>query len=151
MAEIRTVTTLTAKRDAVERAIKGYEAALAQAHVDLAAINATIACFQREGEEAPVTPYFDLHRHFKRGEMVKIAMGAIAKEGPLSTTDIARRIVTAKGFDEGDRVLRKAIGFPPFTRCGSLRRRASLRTAESVAACACGRLGDTSRAVCLFD
>lgn len=111
MAEIRTVTTLTAKRDAIERAIKGYEAALAQAHVDLAAINATIACFQREGEEAPVTPYFDLHRLFKRGEMIKIAMAAIAKEGPLSTTDLARRIVTAKGFDEGDGVLRKAISY----------------------------------------
>lgn len=111
MAEIRTVTTLTAKRDAIERAIKGYEAALAQAHVDLAAINATIACFQREGEEAPVTPYFDLHRLFKRGEMVKIAMAAMREEGPLSTTDLARRIVTAKGFDEGDGVLRKAIAY----------------------------------------
>lgn len=111
MAEIRTVTTLTAKRDAIERAIKGYEAALAQAHVDLAAINATIACFRRDGEEAPVTPYFDLHRLFKRGEMVRIAMDAMASEGPLSTSDIARRIVTAKGFDQGDGVLRKAIAY----------------------------------------
>lgn len=111
MAEIRTVTTLTAKRDAIERAIKGYEAALAQAHVDLAAINATIACFQREGEEAPVKPYFDLHRLFVRGEMVKIARAAIASEGPLSTTEIAQRIVIAKGFDQGDRVLRKAVAY----------------------------------------
>lgn len=111
MAEIRTVTTLTAKRDAIERAIKGYEVALAQARVDLAAINATIACFQREGDETPITPYFDLHRLFKRGEMVKIARSAIASEGPLSTTEIAQRIVIAKGFDQGDAVLRKAIAY----------------------------------------
>lgn len=131
MPEIRTVTTLTAKRDAIERSIKGYEAALAQAHVDLAAINATIACFQREGEEAPVTPYFDLHRLFKRGEMVKIAMAAIAKEGPLSTKDIAERIVIAKGFDRGDRVLRKAVAY---------RLVHALRLAEKA-----GKLGDGGR------
>lgn len=111
MAEIRTVTTLVSKRDAIERAIKGYEAALAQAQDDLAAINATIACFQREGEDAPVTPYFDLHRLFKRGEMVRIAMAAIQKEGPLSTKDIAQRIVIAKGFDQGNAVLRKAVAY----------------------------------------
>lgn len=111
MAEIRTVTTLTAKRDAIERAIKGYEAALAQAHVDLAAINATIACFQREGEEAPVTPYFDLHRLFKRGEMSKIAREALEREGPLSTTELAERIMAAKGFGTGNHVLRKAVAF----------------------------------------
>lgn len=111
MAEIRTVTTLTTKRDAIERAIKGYEAALAQAHVDLAAINATIAFFQRDGDAEPVKPYFDLHRLFKRGEMVKLASAAMRAEGPLSTSDLARRIATAKGFDTGDAVLHKAIAF----------------------------------------
>jgi hypothetical protein len=110
MAEIRTVTTLTAKRDEIERAIKGYEAALAQAHVDLAAINATIACFERTGD-APVTPYFDLHRLFKRGEMMKIAMAAMAQEGALTTVELAERIITVKGFAKGDHVLRKAITY----------------------------------------
>lgn len=110
MAEIRTVTTLIAKRDEIERAIKGYEAALAQAHFDLAAINATIAHFQRDGT-SDITPYFDLHRLFRRGEMTTIARAALAAEGPLSTTELADRIIVAKGFDETNAVLRKAIAY----------------------------------------
>lgn len=112
MAEIRTVTTLIAKRDDIERAIVAYEAALKQAHFDLAALNATIAHFQRiEGEDSPVTPYFDLHRLFQRGEMVKISVAAIRAEGALSTKDLSERIITAKGFDQTNTVLRKAIGY----------------------------------------
>ena len=111
MAEIRTVTTLTTKREAIERAIVGYEAALEQARADLAAVNATIACFQRDDPDATVTPYFDLHRLFVRGETMKIAKQALKEEGPLSTTDLAERIVAAKGLDSNDKVLRKAIAF----------------------------------------
>lgn len=111
MGEIRTVVTLTAKRDAIERAIKGYEAALAQAHVDLAALNATIAHFERADDKSEVTPYFDLHRLFKRGEMFKIARAAMEAEGELSTTELANRVIVAKGFDAGNHVLRKAIAF----------------------------------------
>lgn len=111
MPEIRTVTTLEAKRDEIERAIASYEKALAQAHVDLAALNATIAHFLRVDDKSEVTPYFDLHRLFKRGEMGKLARVAMEAEGPLSTTELANRIIVAKGFDTGNHVLRKAVAF----------------------------------------
>ena len=111
MAEIRTVTTLIAKRDEIERAIAAYEAALTQANYDLAALNATIAHFQRTDGVAQVTPYFDLHRLFKRGEMRDIAIAALKAEGPLNTIQLAERVVIAKGFDAGNHVLRKAISF----------------------------------------
>jgi hypothetical protein len=45
MAEIRTVTTLTKKRDEIARAIIGYERKLAQARADLSHVNATLASF----------------------------------------------------------------------------------------------------------
>lgn len=111
MAEIRTVTTLIAKRDEIERAILSYDKALAQAHVDLAALNATIAHFQRTDDASDVTPYFDLHRLFKRGEMMVIARAALEAEGELSTVELAQRIIVAKGFDTGNHILRKAIAF----------------------------------------
>lgn len=111
MAEIRTVTTLLAKRDAIERTIVTYEKALAQARYDLAALNATIAHFQRTDDQIEVTPYFDLHRLFKRGEMGKFAFAALRAEGVLSTTEIAERIIVAKGFDTGNYVLRKAVAY----------------------------------------
>lgn len=111
MPEIRTVTTLTTKREAIERTIAGYEAALKQARADLASVSATIAFFQRDDPEGMVTPYFDLHRLFVRGEMAKIAKLALMDEGPLSTTELADRVVKVKGFDPNDKVLRKAIAF----------------------------------------
>jgi hypothetical protein len=46
MAEIRTVTTLTKKRDEISRAIGHYEKQLGQARTDLVAINAAIVVFQ---------------------------------------------------------------------------------------------------------
>lgn len=111
MAEIRTVTTLIYKRDEIERSIVAYEAALAQARADLAGLNATIAHFQRTDDKSEVTPYFDLHRLFKRGEMFVIAKAAMEAEGELTTIELAQRIIDAKGFDTGNHVLRKAVAF----------------------------------------
>lgn len=108
MAEIRTVTTLTAKRHELERAIAGYEEALAQARLDLAHIIATIALFER-GEPVEAPRYADLHRLFKRGEMTKLCKAAIAEEGPLDTRQLAERVLKAKGFDASDAVLLKAV------------------------------------------
>lgn len=104
--EIRTVTTLKAKRHQIEAAIAGYERALEQARADLSHVNACIAMFDASGD---VTPYIDLHRLFKRGEMVSICKDALAKEGPLDTRELAYRVMVAKGLDTGDKVLSRSI------------------------------------------
>lgn len=110
MPEIRTVTTLSAKRADLERAIVGYERALEQARADLAHVVATIALFERaDPGEAP--RYVDIHRLFQRGEVGKICKAALAKEGPLDTRELAVRVLAAKGFDATDEVLRKAVAF----------------------------------------
>lgn len=109
MAEIRTVTTLTTKREHLERAILGYEKALEQARADLAHVIATIAMFERaEPGEAP--RYADIHRLFQRGEVTKICKQALAS-GPLDTRELAAHVLSAKGFDATDEVLRKAVAF----------------------------------------
>lgn len=110
MAEIRTVTTLTTKAEALERAIAEYERALVQARADLAHVRATIVMFERDDPDA--TPrYADIHRLFARGEIGKICKAAIAKEGPLDTRELAQRVLTAKGFNSADAVLAKAVAF----------------------------------------
>lgn len=110
MAEIRTVTTLTTKREALERAILGYEKALEQARSDLAHVIATIAMFERD-EPADAPRYADLHRLYRRGEMVKLAKAALAEEGALDTRQLAQRVLAAKGFNGDDVVLAKAVTF----------------------------------------
>ena len=53
MPEIRTVTTLTTKREELERAIAGYERALEKARADLSHVIACIAMFDNEATDAP--------------------------------------------------------------------------------------------------
>lgn len=106
MPEIRTVTTLKTKRHQIEAAIAGYERALDQARADLSHVNACIALFEASGD---VTPYVDLHRLFKRGEVVALCKDALAREGDLDTRQLAHRVMTAKGLDTGDKVLSRSL------------------------------------------
>lgn len=108
MAEIRTVTTLTSKREELERAIVGYERELEKARADLSHVIACIAMFDNEATDAP--RYADVHRLFRRGEMMKLAKAELAK-GEADTRELARRVMAAKGFDTSDNVLAKAVAF----------------------------------------
>lgn len=109
MAEIRTVTTLQTKRHKIEAAIANYEKKLAQARADLSHVTAVIAMFEATGDAADAAPYIDLHRMFKRGEVINICKAALAKEGQLDTRELARRVMEAKGLDTGDRVLARTL------------------------------------------
>ena len=46
----------------------------------------------------------DIHRLFKRGEVVNICKAAMAKEGPLDTRELAQPVMAEKGLDDGDNV-----------------------------------------------
>jgi hypothetical protein len=109
MPEIRTVTTLTTKREALERAILGYEKALEQARADLSHVIACIAMYERD-EPADAPRYADMHRLFGRGEVTKLCKAALA-DGPLDTRELAQHVLAAKGFDAGDVVLVKSLTF----------------------------------------
>ncbi|MBI3439661.1 MAG: hypothetical protein HY054_13630 [Proteobacteria bacterium] len=111
MAEIRTVTTLTSKREELERAIAGYEKALAQAQIDLSHVIATIKMLEREGALDDAPRYADVERLFKRGEMIRLCRYALSKESPLDTKQLSARVMEAKGFDSKDLVLLKAVTF----------------------------------------
>jgi hypothetical protein len=96
MAEIRTVTTLLAKREEIQRAIVGYEASLQQARADLSHINAVISIFEAAGEtHTEVRAYVDLHRLFAHGEMMRLCKEALASA--KSTKELALIFIAAKG------------------------------------------------------
>src|SRR5208337_1154621 len=78
MAEIRTVTTLRAKRAEIISAIAQYEKRLAQARADLSHVNACIALFEASSEPGALTPYIDTHRLFARGELMALCKDALA-------------------------------------------------------------------------
>jgi hypothetical protein len=111
MAEIRTVTTLTYKREEIERAIVGYEQKVEQARADLAHITAAIAIFNASDDPKAMRAYVDTHRIWKRGELMRLCKGFLESEGPLSTRALAERAMTAAGLEVGDAVLRKSVAF----------------------------------------
>lgn len=109
MAEIRTVTTLRHKRDQIEAAIDNYEKRLAQARADLAHVNACIVIFEASGEAEAMKPYTDIHRLYRRGEMIVLCKEALAAKGEMTTRELAIHVLKAKGLDAGDKVLAKAV------------------------------------------
>jgi hypothetical protein len=55
MAEIRTVTTLTRKREEMRASIRMYEKEIAQARADLAHVTAVMQLFEVSGRAQPAT------------------------------------------------------------------------------------------------
>lgn len=111
MAEIRTVTTLSTKREEIQRVIAGYEAKLAQARADLTHITAAIKIFEATDDPDAMRAYVDTHRIWKRGELMTLCKGFLESEGPLSTKGLAERAMKASGLDASDKVLAKAVAY----------------------------------------
>lgn len=80
MTEIRTVTTLRAKREEVQASIRLYEDRIKQARTDLAHVTACIKIFEASGDTVEMPRYVDVHRIFTRGE--PIALCAEARQRP---------------------------------------------------------------------
>lgn len=108
--EPNVLRTLKRKRQDIEDMIVTYEKRLAEARTDLAHIAATIQLFEAAGDPDGVKPYQDIHRLFRRGEMVKLCKEALAKNGPMDTSELAAYVMEAKGFAP-DKELRKAITY----------------------------------------
>jgi len=123
MAEPYAITTLRRKRKEIESVIKAYEAKLDEARRDLSAVNTTLRLFEPNTDPKKLPVYGEGWRRFKKGEVVKLCRAALAVESPLSTRELAVRIIRAKGMDEGDKVLRKAVAY----RIGQVLRGASRR------------------------
>jgi hypothetical protein len=112
MADPHVLTTLRAKRDQMEAAIRAYEKKVEALRRDLSHVNATLRLFELNGEHEVFPVHMDLNRLFKRGEVFAICRQALesAPEG-LDTRELGLAVVRAKGMDEGDAVLRKAVNY----------------------------------------
>ncbi len=112
MAEPQIVTTLSNKRDELERIIGSYERAIEAARRDLAHVNATLQLFEREGVPNGYPSRTNLVRVFRRGEIFSICKAALAQaQAGMDTRELALAVLRAKEMDEGDAVLRKALAW----------------------------------------
>lgn len=113
MAVPQIVNTLTAKRDEIEAHIRELRRQLAAAERDLSSVTAVLALYDLSPATTTRFPaYANLNRLFAYGEMFGLCKAAIAEAGkPLTTREIALAVIRAKGWDEGDRMLRKAVAY----------------------------------------
>lgn len=110
MAESSTVTALRIKRDELERIISSYEKSISAARRDLAHVNATLELFERDSTSTNYPSRLSITRMFKRGELFELCKAALTdtSEG-LNTRELGLALIRAKGLDETDKVLRRAI------------------------------------------
>jgi hypothetical protein len=112
MADPHILTTLRRKRDGMEAAIRAYEKKVEVLRRDLAHVNATLRLFELNGEHEVFPVHMDLTRLFKRGEVFAICRQALeAAPAGLDTRELGLAVIRAKGMDEGDAVLRKAVNY----------------------------------------
>ncbi|AIQ89774.1 hypothetical protein [Methylobacterium oryzae] len=113
MAVPQIVHTLTEKRNEIEAHIKELRRQLGAAERDLSSVNAVLALYDLSPSTQTRFPaYANLNRLFAYGEMFKLCKAALEEAGkPLDTREITRAIIRAKGWDENDAMLRKAIAY----------------------------------------
>lgn len=109
MSDPIAVLALRRKRDEISGVIAEYENKIRAAQHDLAHVVASLRLFELTGDPSDFPPYIDLNRLLRRGETTRICMTALAKEGPLDTRELTQRVMAAKGLNDGDRVLARAI------------------------------------------
>lgn len=101
---------LTAKRDEIASTIIAYERRLAQARTDLAHVKAALEIFAAGDDPASHRNYVNLFKLFRYGEMAQLCRDALA-DGPLTTVQMAQRIMAAKGLDATDKELVRSVTY----------------------------------------
>ena len=98
-----TVSGLLSRRGEVLREADVAAYRVAELRNDLAAIDRTLALFVHEGDADAVMPRHQRKRAFGRGVLTRRAVEALrGADGPLSSREIAERIVEAEGADADD-------------------------------------------------
>ena len=112
MAEFQIVNTLRSKRDELEHVVASYEKAIDAARCDLSHVNATLELFSAVRNRGLILPRMSLIRVFRRGEIFALCKEALAQApAGMDTRELARTVLRAKGMDENDAILRKALAY----------------------------------------
>jgi hypothetical protein len=109
MADPIAVLALRRRRDQISGVIAEYERKIKEAQHDLAHVVASLRLFELTGDPSEFPPYIDLNRLLRRGETARLCLDAIKNEGPLDTRELTKRVMAAKGLNDGDKILARAI------------------------------------------
>jgi hypothetical protein len=107
------VSGLIEKRRELAGVIDELQRRLDQHRADLTHIDGVLRVLASDLDPETIKPKrpYRRNRYFARNELSRLCLGVLrtAAGEPLSTDEIAGRVIAAKGFDTGDMVLRTAI------------------------------------------
>jgi hypothetical protein len=107
------VAGLIEKRRELAGIIDALQRQLDQHRADLTHIDGVLRVLAIDLDPEMIRPkrIYRRNRYFARNELSRLCLGVLrnAAGKPLSTDDIAGRVIAAKGFDAGDAILRAAI------------------------------------------
>lgn len=107
------VSGLIEKRRELAGIIDELQRQLDQHRADLTHIDGVLRVLAADLDPETIRPKraYRRNRYFARNELSRLCLGVLrtAVGETLSTDDIAGRVITAKGFDSGDAILRAAI------------------------------------------
>ena len=131
MADLHVISALREKRAIVAGLIEKLERKLEQHRADLTHIDGVLRLFQPDRDPDEIKPKRTNARrtgYFAKGELSRLVLEVLrdAPGKPLSTDDIAGRVIAAKGFDDADSVLRAAIRDQALTALRAFRKRGAV-------------------------
>jgi hypothetical protein len=107
------VSGLIAKRAELAGVIDQLQRQLDQYRADLTHIDGVLRVLATDLDPETIHPkrVYRRNRYFARNELSRLCLGVFraAAGEPLSTDDVAGRVIAAKGFDARDAILRAAI------------------------------------------
>ena len=127
MVERDILPTLRRKRAGIETIIAAHEAKIEAARIDLAAVDRSIRLFDPNAERDEAAAYFELGKLWKPGEIFAACRDALEREGPLDTRQLTVCVAKAKGIDDQDATLIKALTFRVTRALSNAMKRALVR------------------------
>ena len=107
------VSGLIEKRRELAGIIDELQRQLDQHRADLTHIDGVLRVLASDLDPETIRPkrFYRRNRYFARNELSRLCLDALRTSSgePLSTDDIAGRVIAAKNFDAGDAILRAAI------------------------------------------
>jgi hypothetical protein len=106
------VSGLIEKRRELAGVIDELQRELDRHRADLMHIDGVLRVLTTDLDPETIRPKraYRRNRYFARNELSRLCLGVLRTAGePLSTDDITDRVITAKGFDSGEAILRAAI------------------------------------------
>jgi hypothetical protein len=90
----------------------GLQRQLDQHRADLTHIDGVLRVLATDLDPETIKPkrMYRRNRYFARNELTRLCLATLrTADEPISIDDIARQVISAKGFDAGDNILHRAI------------------------------------------